>query len=474
MSIEECPGGIDLSVGGLNFWEVRFEADLMKRRRGNFGTFDSLKSHNYRLYMAGQLVSVSGTWMQTVGLSWLVLKLTGSGVALGAVLAAQFLPVLILGAFGGLVADRANKRKLIVITQSSLALASLLLGTLTELGAIQMWMVYSISIWLGVTNALDNPARQSFVSEMVRKKNVANAVSLNAVVMNSARVIGPGIAGLVIYSLGIGFLFIANASSFIAVIIALLAMRVGELNMTQRASRSKGQLRDGFKYVWSMDHLKVPLLMMVLVGTMAFEFQVSFPLFASSTFHQGAGTYAAFMSFMGAGAVIGGLSAATFPQTSIKRFAITSIGFGLLILIAAIAPSPIWAMVAMVPMGAASIVFISIANSILQLKSDPMMRGRVMALFTVAFMGSTPVGAPIVGYIGQHFGARYSIAIGGVAALFAGAYGLFHASRRPAAIAETTPDAENIKPAGNGSGLVAFSSDYPCRFRTIFQFKHNS
>ena len=444
---------------------------MKNAQRAKFGTFQSLKSHNYRLYTAGQLVSVSGTWMQTVGLSWLVLKVTGSGVALGAVLAAQFIPVLLLGPLGGVVADQVDKRKLIIFTQSSLALASLLLGILTELGAIEMWMVYLISIWLGITNAIDNPARQSFVSEMVENQDLANAVSLNAVVMNSARIIGPGIAGVIIYAFGTGSLFIANAASFVAVIGALLAMRVGELNISERVVRSKGQLIEGFRYVRSSGNLMVPLVMMVLVGTLAFEFQVSLPLLASSTFHQGAGTYAAFMAFMGVGAVIGGLLSATFPRTSINSLAVTSLSFGALMLVAAIMPSPVWAVVAMIPMGTASIVFISIANSTLQVNSDPMLRGRVMSLFTVAFMGSTPVGAPIVGYIGQHFGARYSIVIGGIAAAVAGAYGLLHTrerASRASVVALRVSGMELSDEAPWASGMFARCK---IRFKTLLQFK---
>ena len=405
----------------------------MNANRARRGTFASLKNRNYRLYMSGQLISVSGTWMQTVGLSWLVLKLTGSGVDLGIVMAAQFLPVLLLGVVGGLVADRVNKRKLIVATQSSLALASLVLGILTEMGSIQMWMIYGISVWLGITNSMDNPTRQSFVGEMVEKKSVANAVSLNAVVMNSARIIGPGIAGVVIYVLGTGSLFLANAVSFVAVIVALLAMRPAELHSSERVVRSRGQLREGFSYVWSTRRLRVPLLIMVLVGTFAFEFQVSLPLFASVTFHKGAGTYAAFMSFMGAGAVVGGLLAATFPQTSIKRLAYATLGFGISILLVTLMPNSPVAMMAMIPMGAASMLCVSIANAALQVNSDPAMRGRVMSLFTIAFQGSTPIGAPIVGFIGQHAGARYSVAVGGAASLLAGTYGLINAAKRRAA-----------------------------------------
>ena len=403
--------------------------------------------------MSGQLISVSGTWMQTVGLSWLVLKLTGSGVQLGAVTAAQFLPLLLLGAVGGLVADRVNKRRLILLTQTSLALGSLLLGILTMSGVITMWMLYAISIWIGVTNAIDNPARQSFVGELVDRGSVANAVSLNAVVMNSARIIGPGIAGVVIYILGTGFLFMANAASFLAVIVALLLMRPQELFSSERVVRAKGQLREGFAYVWRTPRLRVPLLILLLVGTLAFEFQVSFPLLASATFHKGAGTYAAFMSFMGIGAVVGGLISATFPQTSIRRLAYTSLGFGALIVVVSFMPNSTAAMLAIIPMGTLSMIFVSIANSTLQLNSDPSMRGRVLSLFTVAYQGSTPIGAPVVGYIGQQLGARYSVAIGGAAAIAAGAYGIASALRRRAVrLSQVQPASSPIQPAEGAAG----------------------
>ena len=425
----------------------------MSKEKAKRGTFDSLRNRNYRLYMSGQLISVSGTWMQTVGLSWLVLKLTGSGVQLGAVTAAQFLPLLLLGAVGGLVADRVNKRRLILLTQTSLALGSLLLGILTMSGIITMWMLYAISIWIGVTNAIDNPARQSFVGELVDRGSVANAVSLNAVVMNSARIIGPGIAGVVIYILGTGFLFMANAASFLAVIVALLLMRPQELFSSERVVRAKGQLREGFAYVWRTPRLRVPLLILLLVGTLAFEFQVSFPLLASATFHKGAGTYAAFMSFMGIGAVVGGLISATFPQTSIRRLAYTSLGFGALIVVVSFMPNSTAAMLAIIPMGTLSMVFVSIANSTLQLNSDPSMRGRVLSLFTVAYQGSTPIGAPVVGYIGQQLGARYSVAIGGAAAIAAGAYGIASALRRRAVrLSQVQPASSPIQPAEGAAG----------------------
>ncbi len=425
----------------------------MSREKAKRGTFDSLRNRNYRLYMSGQLISVSGTWMQTVGLSWLVLKLTGSGVQLGAVTAAQFLPLLLLGAVGGLVADRVNKRRLILLTQTSLALGSLLLGILTMSGVITMWMLYAISIWIGLTNAIDNPARQSFVGELVDRGSVANAVSLNAVVMNSARIIGPGIAGVVIYILGTGFLFMANAASFLAVIVALLLMRPQELFSSERVVRAKGQLREGFAYVWRTPRLRVPLLILLLVGTLAFEFQVSFPLLASAAFHKGAGTYAAFMSFMGIGAVVGGLISATFPQTSIRRLAYTSLGFGALIVVVSFMPNSTAAMLAIIPMGTLSMVFVSIANSTLQLNSDPSMRGRVLSLFTVAYQGSTPIGAPVVGYIGQQLGARYSVAIGGAAAIAAGAYGIASALRRRAVrLSQVQPASSPIQPAEGAAG----------------------
>jgi MFS family permease len=280
-------------------------------------------------------------------------------------------------------------------------------------------MVYTLAFGLGCVNVVDNPTRQAFVTEMVGVDSVTNAVSLNSVIMNSARVIGPAMAGILIAVIDIGPCFLINAGSYVAVVAALLAMRPAELHPVQRAKRSKGQVRAGFRYVWSTPALRTPLLLMVVVGTLAYEFQVSLPLLARFTFHSGAGAYGAMSAFMGVGAVLGGLASAARGAPTPRRLRRAAVAFGLLILAVSAMPS-LAATLAVLPfMGAASISFIAMANSTLQLTSAPEMRGRVMALYAVAFLGSTPVGGPIVGWVGEAVGPRAAIGIGGVATLLA-------------------------------------------------------
>ena len=386
-------------------------------------TFAATRNYNYRLYFFGQIVSMSGTWMQTVGQAWLVLRLTGSGVALGTVTATRFIPVLFLGPAGGLVADRVDKHKLLLVTQLLQGLLALTLGLLTLTGTIELWMVYGLAGALGFVNAMDNPARQTFVSEMVGPDLVANAVSLNSVVMNASRVVGPGVAGVLIATIGIAPCFLINAGSYIAVLTALGLMRRRDLHRSQRAVRGRGQLREGFRYVWSTPALRTPLLMMAVVGTLAYNFQVTLPLMARFTFEAGASAYGAMTSVMGAGAVVGGLIAASRGGPTARRFTIAAVAFGVAMLLLAVTPNLIAAMFVLPLMGAASISFISMANATLQLTSADHMRGRVMALYSVAFLGSTPVGGPIVGTTAEVFGPRAAIALGGVATLLAGVLG---------------------------------------------------
>jgi MFS family permease len=382
-------------------------------------TFEALRYRNYRLYFFGQLVSVSGTWMQTVAQAWLVLRLTGSGVALGSVVALQFLPMLLVGAWGGLIADRFDKRRLLLGTQTFAGLLALTLGLLTVTGTVQLWMVFALAFGLGCVNVVDNPTRQAFVVEMVGSDSVTNAVSLNSVIMNSARVVGPAVAGILIAVVDVGPCFLINAASYVAVIVSLLAMRPGELHPGRRAASRPGQLRAGFRYVWSNPELRTPLLLMVVIGTLAYEFQVSLPLMARFTFHSGAAAYGAMSAFMGAGAVVGGLVSAARGAPTPRRLRNAALMFGILILGVAAMPT-LGAALAVLPfMGGASISFIAMANSTLQLRSAPELRGRVMALYGVAFLGSTPVGGPIVGLVGETLGPRAGVGIGGVATLVA-------------------------------------------------------
>ncbi len=378
-------------------------------------TFSSLRIRNYRLYFTAQLISVSGTWMQTVAQSWLVLHLTGSGVDLGIVVGLQFLPMLLFGPVGGLVADRINKRRLLYLTQAAGGVLALVLGILVVSDQVQLWQVYVLAAMLGVVNVFDNPARQTFIMEMVGRDDLPNAVSLNTVVMNASRVVGPAIGGVVITLVGLGVCFFINAASYIAVIVGLSMMRAAELHPTGTVQRAKGQIRDGFRYVWRTPSLRNTLLAVAVIGIFAYNFTVTLALLAKDTFHGGAGTYSILTVCMGAGAVAGGLIAAHRARPTPRLLQVLALVFGTLLAAVALAPTLATAAVLIVFMGAASIGFIATANASLQLGADPAMRGRVMALYAMAFLGTTPIGAPLVGAIAQWTSPRISLLVGAVA-----------------------------------------------------------
>jgi MFS family permease len=353
-----------------------------------------------------------------------VLQLTGSGTSVGLVIAAQFVPVLLLAPLGGVLIDRLDTRRVLVFTQIVAGFLALLLGVLTISGDVRLWMVYAIAAAGGLLQVVDNPARQLFSLQLVGPEHLTNAITLNTVNMNLARVIGPAIGAIIISTIGVGPCFIVNASSYVFVIGALMAMRASEFYPKVRAPRAKGQVREGLRYVNRTPGLRTPLIMMALIGTLAYEWQVSLLLSAKYTFHGDGGTYGLMTSAMGIGAVFGGLVTASVERHGLDTLVTTSATFGVLILAVAIAPNLALALAALVMMGAVSIAFIARANATLQLAADPAMRGRVMALWTVAFMGSTPVGGPIVGWIGEHVGPRWALATGGIACLVAAAYGL--------------------------------------------------
>jgi MFS family permease len=380
-------------------------------------TFSSLRIRNYRLYFTAQLISVSGTWMQTVAQSWLVLRLTGSGVDLGVVVGLQFLPMLLFGPVGGLLADRINKRSLLYLTQSAGAVLALVLGILVVSHQVQLWQVYVLAAMLGMVNVFDNPARQTFVIEMVGREDLPNAVSLNTVVMNASRVVGPAIGGVVITLVGLGVCFFINAASYIAVIVGLSMMRSAELHPTGTVRRAKGQIRDGFRYVWRTPGLRNTLLAIAVIGIFAYNFTVTLALLAKNTFHGGAGTYSVLTACMGAGAVAGGLLAAHRAKPTPRLLQVLALVFGGLLGAVALAPTLATAAVLIVFMGAASIGFIATANASLQLGADPAMRGRVMALYAMAFLGTTPIGAPLVGAIAQWTSPRISLLVGALATI---------------------------------------------------------
>ena len=387
------------------------------------GTFQSVReSPNYRRYISGQVISMAGTWMQTVALGWLVLQLTHSGTALGLVYACQFLPVLVFAPWGGVIVDRLDTRRLLVCTQAVAGILALALGVLTVTNVVQLWMVYVLAILLGIVTAVDNPARQTFVLELVGPETLSNAITLNSVAINLARIVGPAIAGLVIALVGIGPCFIINGGSFAAVIVALMLIDRRELHPRTVVPRAKGQVREGLRYVWSVPALRGPLVLMAVVGTFTYEFQVTLPLVAKYTFDGSALMLSLFTGAMGVGAVVGGLVTASRSRSGIGPLIRVTLALGVLVTLVALAPTPVVAAVLLVFAGVASISFLAVGNTTLQLAADPGMRGRVMAIWTMALLGSTPIGGLFVGWIGQWAGARWSLAVGGVAAVLASGY----------------------------------------------------
>lgn len=384
-------------------------------------TFASLSTPNYRLFIGGQAVSLAGTWMQTIAQSWLVLQLTGSATAVGLVVALQTLPVLLFGPYAGVVVDRLGKRRLLIGLLVVMSTQAAILGVLTATGTVQLWHVYVLAFVLGTVSSFENPARQTFVLELVGPDNLRNAVSLNSVLANVSRAVGPAIAGIVIATGGMAVCFLLNAASFLAVISSLMRLDLGALTPTTPTPRAPGQLREGFDYVRRTPALAVPLLTMALIGCLAFEFQVVLPIFASETFAGDARTYGFLTAAMGVGAVIGGLCMAAWGRTGLWSLATAAGAFGLAMLATALAPSLAFALLGMALVGAASVAFQSTGNSTLQLTSAPHMRGRVMALWAVAFLGSTPIGGPIAGFVSQNLGGRAGLALGAVACLVAAA-----------------------------------------------------
>jgi MFS family permease len=403
-----------------------------------------LRTRNYRLYFSGQLISVPGTWLQTVAQAWLVLELSSSGSALGVTVALQTVPVLLLGAWTGSVADRVDKRKLLLGTQATQGLLAAILGTLALTGAVQLWMVWILALGLGVTRSFDTPTRQAFVSELVEGPSLARAIGINSTVVSAARMIGPAAGGVIIAALGVGWCFLINAASFVGPLIGLLAMDVSKLNRPEAPpAREPHAVRAGLHYVRNRRDLLIPLLMMALVGTLAFEFQVSIPLMAHSAFHLGATGFGLLYAAMGAGAVVSGVTLAGKVPGRVRTLAIAAAAFGVALGAAALVPTPAGAAVCLAFAGAASVVYSSSTNGTLQIRADPPMRGRVVALYIMAFMGSTAVGGPLVGVVGQVFGPRASLWVGAIgcaaAVLLALAYELRERGRRRPA--RTRPDA---------------------------------
>ena len=386
-------------------------------------TFSSLKIRNFRLFFIGQTISASGTFMQGVAQAWLVLKVTNSGTALGVVTALQFLPILLFGPWGGIIADRFSKRNILYVTQSLSGLLAFILGALVLTGNVELWEVYLMALLLGFINVIDNPSRQTFIAEMVGEGELKNAITLNSVLMNLSRVIGPTIAGVIIATSGLAACFVLNGISFFAVVMVLYLMHQDELfQFKHRENIEKGFL-NGFFYIMSKPILRTTLVMMAIIGTFSYEFQVSLPLLSEKAFHGGAEGFAALIAAMGVGSVIGGILTASSKKVNPNVLILSALIFGFSILAVAAMPSLVLSIYAMVAVGISSIYFVSLGNTIMQLGSAPELRGRVMAFWSMAFVGSTAIGGPIVGWIGQHIGSRWGLVIGGFSAIFAACLG---------------------------------------------------
>ena len=410
----------------------------MTRTRREFGAiFRSLHVRNYRFFFFGQLISLIGSWMQTVAIAWLVLHtLHATGTTLGLVVAVQFLPMLIGGSWAGVIADRFDKRRILLCTQSAMAVLAAVLAVLTISGVITLPIVFVVVLGIGIATMFDNPTRQSFVTEMVGPEDLTNAVGLNSTVFNAARIVGPALAGLVILATGTGICFALNAVSFLAVIAGLAAMRPSELYRSTPVPRAKGQIRAGLRYARSVPELWLTLIMVAVIGTFSMNFTVIIPLVAKVTFHGNSGTYGLLASAMGVGALFGALFAARRTRPTRALLAGAALSLGVAMLGAALAPTLWWEVLLMVACGATTITFMASANATLQLSSRADIRGRVMALYMVLFVGSTPIGGPIVGWIAQHSSPRWSLVVGGVAGLLGAAIAVAPSRHRQPALSE--------------------------------------
>ena len=399
-------------------------------------TFRSLRIRNYRLFATGQVVSLTGTWAQRVAQDWLVLELSdNSGVALGVVTGLQLLPVLLFGMYGGVLADRYDKRRLLIGAQAVMAVFALCLAALDLSGAVQLWHVFALAFALGMATAVDTPVRQAFVVEMVGPDDVPNAVSLNSVTFNTARIVGPALAGVAIAAVGTGWVFLANTLSYAAVLLGLRAMRTDQLQPSPPLAKGKGQAREGLRYVRSRPDLLVVILLVAAVGTLGLNFSVTLALVTTEVFGRGSGSYALLLSALATGSLLGALASArrTGPPRQ-RRLFLAALTFGLLEVAVGLAPSYALMVALLVPTGAAVLAFSTTANAIVQLGSAPQVRGRVMALYILVFLGGTPLGAPLIGFVADVLGPRAGLLLGGgvtaLCVLLAAAWTLRHRALR--------------------------------------------
>ena len=412
-------------------------------------SFDSLSVPNYRRYFVGQLVSLTGNWAQMVAAVWLVLTLTGSGLAVGIVTALQFLPMLLFGAWGGLLADRLPKRRLLIVTQALMALPAIGLLAVSASGVVTPAMVYLAALARGIVLAVDNPTRQSFVIEIVGADRLVNAVSLNSVLVQTARIAGPALAGVMIATVGVVPCFAVNIVSFLVMIVALRGMDGGGLSPAPIVARERGAIRAGLRYVRATPELAIPLALMALVGTLGFNFQVVLPLLATFSFEGGAGAYAALVSAMGVGSVAGALITGAHGRTGPRLIGGAALAFGGAALLAAAMPTLAFEIPVLALLGAAAVTFAAAINSTLQLAVEPQMRGRVMALYSVVFIGTTPIGGPLMGWLSEAFDPRYAL-------LLAAAAGLTAAGAAHVSFARVARAATSRRSVAGGSATSAW------------------
>lgn len=417
-------------------------------------TFRSLHTRNFRLFFVGQIISHTGTWMEMIAVIWLVLQLTDSGVALGLVTAAQFGPLLLLGAWTGLLADRADRHHLILATQMLFAVSATLLAVLVVTDNINVTLLYIFAASFGVITAIDNPTRRALVHDLVTSQDVPNAVGLNSAIMTGARVAGPTVAGLLIAGPGVEWCFVVNAISYLAVIWALKRMNRAAMRSSPRVARAKGQLREGFAYVRRTPELLLPLVLVAVAGTLAMNYPVTLPLLAERSLGGDVTTFTMLYATMSVGSVMGALQVARRRDVAIGVLVRASLGLALSILALAVAPATPLAMVAALAVGFHLVVLVSGSNAVVQLRADSLMRGRVLALFSMVFLGSKPLGGPLVGWVSEAMGPRVGVAVGGIGVALATAW-VLHRVRQS-------------KPAEQSSALrlastPATAPDHPAR-----------
>lgn len=387
-------------------------------------TFRSLRNPNFRLFAVGQLVSNTGTWMQMVAVGLLVLDMTDNGVAVGLVTAAQFLPILLLGAWAGVLSDRSDRLRLLQRINALGGIVATAFAALVLSDRSELWSVFLLTLLAGTVTALENPTRRAFVTDLVDETDVPNAVGLNSTLMTGSRVFGPALAGALIAGPGIGWCFAVNALSFLPQLWLFARIDRSRLRLVERLAKGRGQLREGLRHAWGEQDLRLPILLVAVVSTLAFNFPVVLPLLATRDLDGGPMTYTLLFSLMSAGSVVGALFVARRSHADTRFLALGALALGIAMAALAAVPGTVGAYLLVLPVGVTSVLVISGANAALQLAAAPALRGRVLALMSVVFLGSTPIGSPIAGYVSEELGARWALAMGAAASLSVGAFTL--------------------------------------------------